>query len=104
MVACGQPREQHITTADNQEAQQKPVTIVGEKLFKDRCASCHKLNGVIVGPALEAYSDSAGQIKRCYKFNTTYHTDTTLLGRDLDSIGEYVANYSHCSLPPVTKY
>jgi cytochrome c2 len=103
LFACGQPREQNLSaTEQQQEGQQGSISIVGERLFKERCASCHKLNSKLVGPELSAYRDSAGQMKRVYKFNTPYHTDTTLLDWDLDSIGDYVTNYSRCSLPPPT--
>ncbi|UPT68926.1 MAG: hypothetical protein M0D57_10005 [Sphingobacteriales bacterium JAD_PAG50586_3] len=70
------------------DPQPQSIIIPGEKQFKDKCASCHRVRGnVLIGPPLFDYRDS---LKSAYKYKTKYHHDTTITWLTIDSLESYI--------------
>lgn len=95
-VGCGQPRNADTLGVGNDTVPIKKVTAIpGERLFKDRCASCHRLRNddKLVANSLGYYATQPGVLKAQYKFNTKYHSDTLLTYWDLDTLDYYAYNY-----------
>jgi len=66
------PTEYYTSTSATSEktaAKEELPDLPGEKIFKNNCSACHKLNGKMIGPALAGVNERyAGEEEWLYKW------------------------------------
>ena len=73
-----------------------PEMKIGNNIFKENCAACHKLNKDFVGPALYDINERHKLQDKDFFFNFVTNEDSLKGNKYVDSLNEiYASQYNH---------